>query len=480
VQVSRFKRILLETLLLPVVALLGVSGVLAWQILRAERTVAQMQIADRNITAAMHIETLIVSQETGLRGYQNTADETFLQPYLDAAAPLQKSFETLHSRIASQHGDLRSLDTLEYAHRRWIEDVAVPLIAMVHTGSNTRDLGMNLRAKASMDGIRTLEDRVFNEQKAKRNDLVESWKQQVNHTLETIVICAVAMGLLIGFFARSRLHLVSIAFRATIEEQRRTQAALLGSEKLAVAGRLAATIAHEIHNPLDSVVNLLYLMKQDPTDAERDEFVDLAQAELARVTQISRAMLGLYRESRTPVALDLSELVRSVLILLDHQVNRCGLTVDMQLAPNAIATGYPAELRQVFTNLLSNAAEASEPGGTITVRVSRRGASRGALQDDASDLSAPGVLVCIQDHGRGIAVADRQRLFHPFFTTKGEHGTGLGLWVSHGIVQKHSGSIHVETSTDPATHGTTMTVFLPRGEADFTYPAPRALQKTLL
>ncbi len=454
-KLNRFNRILLETLLLPVIALLCVSGVLVWQILRAERTVARLQIAGQNIADASLISALIMDQESGVRGYQTTADESFLQPYTLAGAQLRQDLQTLRAGVATQqHGDLRAVDALEQAHRRWIDGFAVPMIAAVKSGGNTRDDAVNLRGKASMDNIRSFEAAILRAQNAQRTSLAEHWRQEVDHTLEATIVLALGAGLLIGFFARSRLHLVSEAFQATIEEQRRTQAALLASEKLAVTGRLAASIAHEIHNPLDAVVNLLYLMKHGATPSERDEFVDMAQAELGRVTQISRAMLGMYRESRTPVAVDVAELVKGVLLLLERQIAQAGLSVDVQFAPGAIATGYPAEMRQVFVNLITNAIEASTAGGRIEVDISRHAGS--------------GISATITDHGCGIAPDEKQRLFQPFFTTKGEHGAGLGLWITHGIVAKHGGSIGVETRTatdpGPAAHGTTMTVFLPREE----------------
>jgi signal transduction histidine kinase len=252
-----------------------------------------------------------------------------------------------------------------------------------------------------------------------------------------------------------------IVFR-DVTEQRHTQAALLTSEKLAVAGRLAASIAHEIHNPLDSVVNLLYLLKQDPSPEERAEFIDLAQGELSRVTQISRAMLGMHRESRTPVVLDISAILRSVMVLLERSMTEAGVTVHTRLATDAVATGYPAELRQVFTNLLTNAAQASTPGSTLEVSVRTRPARRPRGNVPAGPA---GVIVAIKDHGHGIPQKVLSDLFQPFFTTKGERGTGLGLWISKGIVEKHGGTISVESKTGAEDHGTTFTLFLPRGEA---------------
>jgi signal transduction histidine kinase len=459
VKLSRLNRILLETLFLPVIALLCVSGVLVWEVLHAERMVARIQIAGQNIADVDLISALIMDQETGVRGYQNTANPVFLQPYALAAAPLQQDMRSLRAGVASQqHGDPRSVDALERAHRQWLDSFAIPMIATVRAGRNSRDLATNLRGKAYMDNVRTLQAAILQTQDTQRTSLAVHWKQQVDHTLEATIALTLGVGLLIGLFARSRLRLVSTAFQSTIEEQRRTQAALLASEKLAVAGRLAATIAHEIHNPLDAVVNLLYLMKHGSTAAERDQFVDMAQAEIGRVTQISRAMLGMYRESHIPVAVDLSELLQSVLLLLDHQIAQAGLSVKAQFAPGAVALGYPAELRQVFTNLLTNAVEASPAGGSIEVRVSN---SVPLQADNDGQPDRAGAIVTIADQGRGIAPADQERIFQPFFTTKGEQGTGLGLWISHRIVSKHGGRITVQTSTDAHSPGTTMSVFLP-------------------
>jgi PAS domain S-box-containing protein len=258
----------------------------------------------------------------------------------------------------------------------------------------------------------------------------------------------------------------SVTVISDVTERRRTQAALLASEKLAVAGRLAATIAHEIHNPLDSVVNLLYMIKQGTTLEEREEFVDMAQSELARVTNISRAMLGMHRESRTPILLDISAIMHSVLILLERSITKAGIRVETALEPEAYASGYPAELRQVFTNLLTNAADASLSGTIINVTVYNQ---TGASSADEEFATLPGVIVQVTDQGTGIRPEIRDDLFRPFFTTKGEQGSGLGLWITKGIVEKHAGTISVEsmlaTEETPDIHGTTFTIFLPRGTA---------------
>lgn len=242
---------------------------------------------------------------------------------------------------------------------------------------------------------------------------------------------------------------IVLVFR-DITLERRTQETLLANEKLAVAGRLAATIAHEIHNPLDAVSNLLYLLRTGASPEESRQFIDMAESELARVTQISRAMLGLYRESRAPVPVDLKEILEDILLLMEHRFNELDVSVQTELPHQVIVHAFPAELRQVFTNLIANAAEAA-PGGEIRV---------GASELPATPKAPAGALVVIADNGAGISEEIRSQLFQPFFTTKGERGTGLGLWVSHGIINKHGGTIDITSDTGASSHGTVVTVFL--------------------
>ena len=236
----------------------------------------------------------------------------------------------------------------------------------------------------------------------------------------------------------------------------KTRAALLANEKLAVAGRLAATIAHEIHNPLDSVANLLYLLRNEPKEEESKQFLQMAQTELARVTQISRAMLSLYRESKAPVRVNLKETLDELLLLMQRRFQILGVTVSADLPPEIAVEGFPAELRQVFTNLITNAAEAAGEGGSIVVRI--------LPQLSGTTFTGPavegGAIVEIVDDGPGIQAGAREHLFQPFFTTKGERGTGLGLWVSQGIIRKHAGSIELDSRTEGPDRGTTARVFL--------------------
>jgi PAS domain S-box-containing protein len=248
---------------------------------------------------------------------------------------------------------------------------------------------------------------------------------------------------------------IVLVFR-DITMERRTQDALLASEKLAVAGRLAATIAHEIHNPLDSVSNLLYLMRTGVNEEESKQFMDMAEQELARVTQISRAMLGLYRESKAPVLVDLKEMLQEILLLMERRLIDLGVTVHTDLPAVITVDAFPAELRQVFNNLITNAAEAASPGGEVRVSISPQAAG---IDADGQKLQA-GATVIIADNGSGVSEEVRPHLFQPFFTTKGEHGTGLGLWVSRGIINKHGGNIELVSNTNDGAHGTVVSVFL--------------------
>jgi PAS domain S-box-containing protein len=248
---------------------------------------------------------------------------------------------------------------------------------------------------------------------------------------------------------------IVLVFR-DITKERRTQEALLANEKLAVAGRLAATIAHEIHNPLDSVSNLLYLMRTEVSEEESKHFMDMAEQELARVTQISRAMLGLYRESKAPVQVNLKEMLLEILLLMERRFTDLDVTMHADLPNSVVVDAFPAELRQVFTNLITNAAEAASPGGQVRVSILPQAAGIG---DDGQKQQA-GATVVIADNGAGVPENVRPHLFQPFFTTKGEYGTGLGLWVSRGIINKHGGSIELNSNTDNGSHGTIVSVFL--------------------
>ena len=246
-----------------------------------------------------------------------------------------------------------------------------------------------------------------------------------------------------------------------VTEQRRTQAALISGEKLAVAGRLAASIAHEIHNPLDSVTNLLFLLRDETDKAKRAEYLKTAEQELGRTMEISRAMLRLYREPKEPIQVNLKELLESVLLLLERRIAEQEILTKTEFAANCIVEGFPAELRQVITNVVVNAIEAAGSRGHVRIRL------KGA---PAEELRGAGALIEVADSGPGIPEGNESKLFQPFFTTKGENGTGLGLWVSMGIVQKHGGMMRLLNCHEKEYGGACVRIYLPTRRASRANP----------
>ena len=584
---SQFKSILRQAFLLPIVALLVVAGALYWQIRASNATVNLIQDSDARISQATLVAKLMVDEESGLRGYETTRDQRFLQPFVEAESSLAPQLVKLEGVAGEDAEQKRDVADLENEYQTWRDAFALQIIATVKAGGQASDVDLNLTGKAEMDRIRHDLDTIIHDAEVNRTIRIARWHQQVHSMLVGLLVLALGMGVLIGMFTRSRLHAVSAAYRTSLEVlgrraeqlyqseqqmrttmasiadgviscdaegrvqmmnpvaqqltgwtqveahgkpledvfrivsegtrdplenpvakvkrlnrgvgvaghtvllrkdgaeldiadsaspildqtgsttgivlvlrdvtlERKTQEALIANEKLAVAGRLAATIAHEIHNPLDSVSNLLYLMRNGASEEESKHFMDMAEQELARVTQISRAMLGLYRESKAPVPVDLSEMLREILLLMERRLADLGATISTGLPPRVSVAAFPAELRQVFTNLITNAAEAAGPEGKVHISVEPQAPGF----DPAGHKLHPGATIVIADNGPGIPDEIQPQLFQPFFTTKGEQGTGLGLWVSRGIVNKHGGTIKLTSDTTPSHHGTVVSVFL--------------------
>jgi len=252
---------------------------------------------------------------------------------------------------------------------------------------------------------------------------------------------------------RSEVVGVAVVFR-DVTQRRQTEQTLRASERLALAGRLSATIAHEIRNPLDTVANLLYLLLREhqPNDVHV-HYLQMANDELARIAQITSQLLTFHREARNPTEVSLKEVLESVLVLFAPQIKRCHITVERRWETDGTVRGFPGELRQVFSNLVGNAVEAMCGGGRLVLHL--RPSSL------ASDPTRKGIRVTVLDNGPGIPLGVRRNLFAPFYTTKGEKGTGLGLWVSRGILEKHEGTIHFSSSVRAGRSGTAFSVFLP-------------------
>jgi PAS domain S-box-containing protein len=240
-----------------------------------------------------------------------------------------------------------------------------------------------------------------------------------------------------------------------ITAQSRAEEALREAERLAAMGRVAGIIAHEINNPLAAITNLFFLLRNHPSlDADARRFAALAEQELDRVSHITRQTLSFYRESKQPISVHLPDLIESVLALQESALQTSQIVLRRKYAASSVVWGFPVELRQVFLNLIVNATQAMPDGGILGVRVR-----------EITDWTKQETMVAISilDTGIGIRPEDARRMFDPFFTTKSTKGTGLGLWISKGIVQKYEGRISYRTYHHAHGFITCFRVLLPVG-----------------
>lgn len=248
-----------------------------------------------------------------------------------------------------------------------------------------------------------------------------------------------------------RGHLIGVVLVFhDVTKVRQSLDVLRKTEKLAAAARLAASMAHEINNPLEAVGNLIFLAKaaQGAPDAVIQS-LNMAEQELARVAHLTRQTLGFYRESNQAELVDVPALVESVLSLYANKFKTRNIAVDCQFSPCPPLRCVPGEVKQVVANLVSNAADAVHNGGRIQLKT--------WCTDERDDKL---FHLTIEDNGPGIPPQDRERIFEPFFTTKKDVGTGLGLWVTREIVTRHGGSIQV-ASKDGGASGAIFNVVLP-------------------
>ena len=239
-----------------------------------------------------------------------------------------------------------------------------------------------------------------------------------------------------------------------LEQRKLAEAALIQSEKLAAVGRLAASISHEINNPLEAVTNLLYLIRQDenlPNSATT--YLSLAERELARVSQIAGQTLRFHRQASKPTSVTAEQLLESVVALYQGRLINAHIKLSFDHRSLSTVTCYEGDIRQVLNNLVGNAIDSMRTGGRLLIR-SHDGACR--------RTGRPGFRITVADTGAGMPHDVRARIFEAFYTTKGLNGTGLGLWISHGIVQKHSGHLTLRSSDRAPRTGTVFSLFLPR------------------
>ena len=238
-----------------------------------------------------------------------------------------------------------------------------------------------------------------------------------------------------------------------ITQSKKVERALHVSERLASVGRLAATIAHEINNPLEAVTNLIFLARNCTAQQDVRGFLDQAQHELERVALLTKQTLGFYRENKGASRVTLGDLVSPLVSVFSARARNKAIRIETEIRQNPTIYAIAGEIRQLFANLLNNSIDAVGDGGLIQIRVS--------AATERSGAQRAGVRLTVADTGPGIPKEARDKLYEPFFTTKKDAGTGLGLWVTSSVIEKHRGSIRVRSSVTPGKSWTAFSVFLP-------------------
>jgi PAS domain S-box-containing protein len=253
------------------------------------------------------------------------------------------------------------------------------------------------------------------------------------------------------FDAEGNVRAISVA-ALDVTQLRKAERALIQSEKLAAVGRLASSISHEINNPLEAITNLLYLIATDAQLAESlKPYVHTAQDELSRVSQIATQTLRFHRQSNKPTEVTPAQLVDAVLNLFAGRLSNSGIHVETSYATTTKILCFENDIRQVLNNLIANAIDAMRTGGRLVIR---------AHDAQHREHGTKGVRIIVADTGTGMTAETQRRLFEPFYTTKDLNGTGLGLWISKEIVERHQGELKVRSSQDPDRHGTIFSLFL--------------------
>jgi signal transduction histidine kinase len=251
---------------------------------------------------------------------------------------------------------------------------------------------------------------------------------------------------------------IPVAVHSAIQ-QAKLRATLRETERMAMVGRMMATVAHEINNPLEALNGLLYMILQDaqlssPTRA----LVAATHVEASRIAEVVKRTLGLTRETASPVNVSLRAITEDMIKIYQRRFESNGIQVSTHYRDEGQIEGFPGELRQVISNLMVNSIDALQQRGKLWIDIFRR-------RNWGSPEVEPGIGLVIADNGPGIPAEYRQRIFEPFFTTKGDRGTGLGLWITDALVRKHGGSVRFRSSTRPGSNGTCFHIFLPFGGA---------------
>jgi PAS domain S-box-containing protein len=589
-EAAAYRRLLLRLLAMPILALGLLALVMAYGIQQLQLSARRVDHADRVIAHANNLVKLMVDEETGLRGFLHTRDETFLQPYQVAVQQLDPEFTTLFALVKRDPEQTKRLQLLQTASRTW-QEAARQSIAQ-RTPANEVETHM-LERKQQMDRVRALADdflaaetnirtsrsfaalrvdrvslyglvglavilglllawgiqRLF-QKLAAAYDLqikeVKRWgdqsyarEQWLSTTLRSIGDAVIAcdpegkvvfmnpvaeqltgwkeveangvplsnifvifnqrtraavespvevvrrLGKIVGLAnhtilvskdgsefhiddsaapildANARVIGIVLVFR-DITERYAAEIALMRAEKLASAGRLAAAIAHEVNNPLEGLVNLIYLARNDEDIQRVRQHLTEADRELQRIAHITRQSLGFYRENSSAGLFRPDVVTREVFDFYSFRAANSSVTMHVNINTEQKCFGNAGELRQVLSNLLANSLDACAAGDAICVRV--------RAFTNPRDAASQGVRIVVADSGCGIHPENLGRIFEPFFTTKKDTGTGLGLWVSRELIEKHGGFLTVRSSVARSSvagrrSGSVFSLFLPGAPA---------------
>ncbi len=241
-----------------------------------------------------------------------------------------------------------------------------------------------------------------------------------------------------------------ILILSDITDRRLAEYALRTAEKLAATGKLANAIAHEINNPLEALTNLIFLARSSNDSAVVQDLLSRASSELDRIGRITKQSLAFHRDTKMPTPIDVGTLLSDVISMYQRSSSARQVRLVLDACPASPVYGFAGQLSQVFGNLVRNAAEAAPFNSDVVVRVR-----------EVHSGDQPGVRITIHDRGSGIPRHVQEKMFDPFFTTKELKGSGLGLWVSKGLIDRHNGSIRFRSSDRTGRNGTTFAIFLP-------------------
>ena len=580
-EAAAYRRLLLRLIAVPLIALAVLASCMVYGFRQAQRSARRVDRSDQVIAHANNLLKLMVDQETGVRGFLLTRDQTFLQPYNEANKKLDTEFETLFRLVRRDPEQTARLKSLQTASQAWQQvarqNISLPaptsdLVpqmlerkrqmdalrasaedflsneANIRAGRSITSLKVDrvslagLIALAALVGIllaweifRLLRKlaRTYNQQLqevTRRRDESFAREQWLNTTLRSIGDAVIACdpygnvvfmngvaeqltgwkeveshglplsrvfvifnqrtravvenpvdvvrrsGKVVGLAnhtilvhkdhgefhiddsaapildVNARMIGIVLVFR-DISEKYASEQALMRTEKLASAGRLAAAIAHEVNNPLEGLVNLIYLARHEENIQNIRQHLSEADRELQRIAHITRQSLGFYRENASADFFRPDVVIREVFEFYSFRAANAGISLNVNIQTEQKAFGNAGELRQVISNLLANSLDACNAGNAICVRV------RSSLS--LRNGSLPGVRIVVADTGCGISPENLKSIFEPFFTTKKDTGTGLGLWVSRELIEKHGGRMSVRSSVAASRSGTVFSVFLP-------------------